>query len=576
VSEYNKSGAAMMLAKLGYSVVPLHHAVGSGCSCSKRQKCGSPGKHPRERGWKDKAAGADQLRQIDESWGKHPHANIGVCTGSRYGLIVLDFDFRHGASAVALDWCNQHPDWWQGAMIVVNDEQRGFHAYFRCQHEPITKGDIFPGVDVRGNGGCVVGVGSIHANGNTYKPWEVLADRCGGRYTNLRFSEQKPATPLPLDQLPMLPDFLVEATQERHKERLRKYSGTTQEKLNAKEKAAGGSELEQHREAVDDAIAETIPTRAGRRHTGVFHLARRLRHIFGEHAETEMLRKIVRVWQSAAEETAQAGKFELRGCFIDSWEEFLNAWQRVHTPSDGTDGNAAMIATMNRQLSTGPKPEAVAACLEELGYDDDALLSGLVLLLYQLQQRNPEQPFPCSARFAADCVNAAAGLKIGFQQYSKRLTLLCRDGVIVRTAQGTQSPKSAESAEYRWAWGDDGSAVVSAWTNAERIRAASKAGPPKTPALGPSPLRAKDRSKYRQPHLRPEWVYVMGVLLRYQKDFRSHETTKRQLAWKQLGHYRPVVNKCFQTRAFYDADPQKRNAMAAGFIAVLDAMTDQQ
>jgi hypothetical protein len=235
-----------------------------------------------------------------------------------------------------------------------------------------------------------------------------------------------------------------------------------------------------------------------------------------------------------------------------------------------------MIATMNRQLSTGPKPEAVAACLEELGYDDDALLSGLVLLLYQLQQRNPEQPFPCSARFAADCVNAAAGLKIGFQQYSKRLTLLCRDGVIVRTAQGTQSPKSAESAEYRWAWGDDGSAVVSAWTSADRIRAASKAGPPKAPAVGPSPLRGKDRSKYRQPHLRPEWVYVVGVLLRYQGDFRSHDTATRQLAWKRLGHYRAAVNKCFQTATFYDADPQKRNAMAAGFIAVLDAMTDQQ
>ena len=564
MSEYNKFKDAVWLAQQGYSVVPLHHPVKNGCSCNKRRGCGSPGKHPRDAGWPDKAAGADQLDKIEEAWGRYPHANIGVCTGSRYGLIVLDFDYRHGAGDVLQQWRKEHPGWLQGAALVANDKKRGFHAYFRCQHEPVTRAGVFPGVDVRGNGGCVVGVGSIHANGN--------------QYTEFENGEPSPGI-TPLDHLPMLPDWLVEATQERHKERLRKYSGTTQEKLNAKEKAAGVSELEQHREAVDDAIAETIPTRAGRRHAGIFNLARRLRHIFGEHAQTEMLRKIVRMWQREAEETAQASGFELRGRFIDTWEEFLKAWERIHTPSDGTDGNAAMIATMNRQLSTGPKPEAVAACLEELGYDDDddALLSGLVLLLWQLQQRNPEQSFPCSARFAADCVNAAAGLEIGFQQYSKRLTLLCRDGVIVRTAQGTQSPKSAKSAEYRWAWGDDNSAVVSAWTSADHIRAASKAGPPQQATRNiPEPLRGKDRGKYRQPHLRPEWVYVMGVLLRYQKDFRMHGTTREKMAaWDRLGHYRTAVNECFQTATFYDADPQKRNAMAAGFIAVLDNMTDQ-
>ena len=85
--------AAISCAKKGWPVFPLYHIVQGKCSCN-RSECSSPGKHPRTaKGVLD--ATTDQ-KQITSWWEEWPEANIGVATGKRSGIVVLDLDVKTG------------------------------------------------------------------------------------------------------------------------------------------------------------------------------------------------------------------------------------------------------------------------------------------------------------------------------------------------------------------------------------------------------------------------------------------------------------------------------------------------
>ena len=83
---------AIKYARRGFPVFPVHTPTGDEgrpCSCNTAQ-CERVGKHPRtERGVLD--ATTDET-QIDRWWATWPHANIGLATGARSGVIVLDVD----------------------------------------------------------------------------------------------------------------------------------------------------------------------------------------------------------------------------------------------------------------------------------------------------------------------------------------------------------------------------------------------------------------------------------------------------------------------------------------------------
>jgi hypothetical protein len=98
---------------------------------------------------------------------RSPDANIGIVTGQLSGLVVLDVDPYHGGtdSLAALE--KRH-----GALPVTVEALTGGggrHLYFRHPGPRLpNRVGLQPGLDVRGDGGCVVAPPSIHPSGRRY------------------------------------------------------------------------------------------------------------------------------------------------------------------------------------------------------------------------------------------------------------------------------------------------------------------------------------------------------------------------------------------------------------------------
>jgi hypothetical protein len=84
-------GSALTCALKGWRVVPLHHVNPDGaCSCQRRRNCDRAGKHPRIQQWDERAT--TEATTISQWWERWPQANVGVVTGAKSGVIVLDVD----------------------------------------------------------------------------------------------------------------------------------------------------------------------------------------------------------------------------------------------------------------------------------------------------------------------------------------------------------------------------------------------------------------------------------------------------------------------------------------------------
>jgi putative DNA primase/helicase len=87
--------AAMRYAEFGlpvFPVAPVDRSNGT-CGCKDGDACESVGKHPLVR-WAEKAT--TERAQITSWWGSwKPDANIGVPTGQRSGLVIVDIDRQH-------------------------------------------------------------------------------------------------------------------------------------------------------------------------------------------------------------------------------------------------------------------------------------------------------------------------------------------------------------------------------------------------------------------------------------------------------------------------------------------------
>jgi hypothetical protein len=81
--------------------------------------------------------------------------NVGLRTGAISGIVVIDVDTSKGGDAAALSL---------PATVTVITGSGGLHLYFRHPggSVPNSVGRLAPHVDVRGDGGQVVFVGSIH------------------------------------------------------------------------------------------------------------------------------------------------------------------------------------------------------------------------------------------------------------------------------------------------------------------------------------------------------------------------------------------------------------------------------
>src|SRR5829696_4587689 len=90
--------AALAYARRGWPVFPLHTSRGAGCSCG-NPSCTDIGKHPRIKGWQD--AATTHEAQVRDWWERRwPEANVGIPTGPRSGVLVVDHDHDHDAGTL--------------------------------------------------------------------------------------------------------------------------------------------------------------------------------------------------------------------------------------------------------------------------------------------------------------------------------------------------------------------------------------------------------------------------------------------------------------------------------------------
>ena len=142
--------AALRYAARGWSVVPVERG----------------GKRPIVPWLKlqrRRATGAE----IEAWYAQRPEANVGIVTGAVSGLVVLDVDAQRGGPASLEAWACAY-----GPLPVTVEALTGGggrHLYFRHPGEATTnRVGLAAGIDLRGDGGCVVAPPSLHASGRHY------------------------------------------------------------------------------------------------------------------------------------------------------------------------------------------------------------------------------------------------------------------------------------------------------------------------------------------------------------------------------------------------------------------------
>lgn len=137
---------ALQLADRGYRIFPLRDGD----------------KRPRKKRWQgDATTNPELIRQHFARW---EEMNYGVVTGS--GIIVLDVDGETGrASLRELATAGFRT-------FTVRTPNDGIHYFFRTDTEQRNRSGFRPGLDIRGDGGYVVGPGSRLESGS----YELLDD----------------------------------------------------------------------------------------------------------------------------------------------------------------------------------------------------------------------------------------------------------------------------------------------------------------------------------------------------------------------------------------------------------------
>jgi hypothetical protein len=136
---------------------------------------------------------------------KGPSGGYGIQTGEFNGIFVLDLDRRAATGdKPAKDGVGELLRLSAGRPIPdtssVLTPSGGVHLYFRLPagaHVPTSHGVLAPGVDVKGEGGFVVGPGSPHKNGGTYQ--EVPGPLADPPAWLLELVSREPPAPRPLE-----------------------------------------------------------------------------------------------------------------------------------------------------------------------------------------------------------------------------------------------------------------------------------------------------------------------------------------------------------------------------------------
>jgi hypothetical protein len=168
--------AALGYAHRGWRVFPLHGIVNGACTCG-RSDCSSAGKHPLVRRGLYEAT--TELDQIASWWRRWRSANVGVATGAQSGIVVIDIDLPSALASL-----DRLTDVELPATLTGLTGGGGLHLIYRCTNAtlgnsagrlPGVDGEL-PGIDLRGNGGYIVGPPSVHRSGTRYEWLDARRD----------------------------------------------------------------------------------------------------------------------------------------------------------------------------------------------------------------------------------------------------------------------------------------------------------------------------------------------------------------------------------------------------------------
>lgn len=108
-------------------------------------------------------------RIVRELWSRNPEAAIGIPTGSKTNVFVLDIDVKSGVNG--FDWLREqeslHGDLPETAK--ASTPSGGVHYYFKYVENTRNRGALGAGVDIRSEGGYVLAPGSVMATGKSYQ-----------------------------------------------------------------------------------------------------------------------------------------------------------------------------------------------------------------------------------------------------------------------------------------------------------------------------------------------------------------------------------------------------------------------
>ena len=149
--------AALECAGRGLYVLLLHDIVTGVCSCRDGAACGTPGKHPRLSDWPKTASTDPNL--IAGWWAHWQHANVGILTGARSGIVVLDVDPRHGGDDSLAALVAEHGPLPDTPTVLTGGG--GLHYYFRHPGGKVKGRDLAPGLELKADGQFVVAPPSL-------------------------------------------------------------------------------------------------------------------------------------------------------------------------------------------------------------------------------------------------------------------------------------------------------------------------------------------------------------------------------------------------------------------------------
>lgn len=106
-------------------------------------------------------------RDIRKAFELNPTANFGIVTGLASELVVLDVDGPKGQASLETLTAEHGPL----PHTVTVKTTNGYHYFFFHNGEPIrnSASGLGVGLDIRGEGGYVVGPGSVHPSGSVYR-----------------------------------------------------------------------------------------------------------------------------------------------------------------------------------------------------------------------------------------------------------------------------------------------------------------------------------------------------------------------------------------------------------------------